>query len=137
MFRGPLRDGAQRAGRTLADLDLSRAGRRGISTTTTLRRCGSTPPRRRVRVHHRSDGCRGRNFYNDAFTRLGYGTQAAAVADLWQSGRRDEARAAVPIDLGRLTNLVGTPGASPRSGPITTSGSRHRWPTDGDYLTNW
>ena len=50
----------------------------------------------------------GRNFYNDAFTRLGYGEQVAAVAELWQSGRRDEARAAVPIDLGRLTNLVGT-----------------------------
>ena len=50
----------------------------------------------------------GRNFYNDAFTRLGYGSQVATVAELWQSGRRDEARAAVPIDLGRLTNLVGT-----------------------------
>lgn len=25
-----------------------------------------------------------------------------------QAGKRDEARAAVPIDLGRLTNLVGT-----------------------------
>ena len=53
-------------------------------------------------------GTGGRNFYNDAFTRLGYGEQVAAVAELWQSGRRDEARAAVPIDLGRLTNLVGT-----------------------------
>ena len=53
-------------------------------------------------------GTGGRNFYNDAFTRLGYGEQVAAVADLWQAGRRDEARAAVPIDLGRLTNLVDT-----------------------------
>ena len=53
-------------------------------------------------------GDRGRNFYNDAFTRLGYGEQVATVAELWQSGQRDEARAAVPIDLGRLTNLVGT-----------------------------
>ena len=56
-------------------------------------------------------GAGGRNFYNDAFARLGYRTQVAAVAELWQSGRRDEARAAVPIDLGRLTNLVGTPEA--------------------------
>ena len=53
-------------------------------------------------------GSGGRNFYNDAFTRLGYGEQVAAVAELWQAGRRDEARAAVPIDLGRRTNLVGT-----------------------------
>jgi hypothetical protein len=53
-------------------------------------------------------GAGGRNFYNDAFSRLGYGDDVARVSELWQSGRRDEARAAVPIDLGRLTNLVGT-----------------------------
>ena len=53
-------------------------------------------------------GTGGRNFYNDAFTRLGYGEQVGVVAELWQAGRRDEARAAVPIDLGRLTNLVDT-----------------------------
>jgi alkanesulfonate monooxygenase SsuD/methylene tetrahydromethanopterin reductase-like flavin-dependent oxidoreductase (luciferase family) len=33
---------------------------------------------------------------------------ASRVAALWQDGRRDEARQAVPMDLGRLTNLVGT-----------------------------
>ncbi len=54
-------------------------------------------------------GAGGRNFYNDAFTRLGYGEEVGVVAELWQSGKRDEARQAVPIDLGRLTNLVGTP----------------------------
>ncbi len=54
-------------------------------------------------------GAGGRNFYNDAFTRLGYGDEVANVAELWQSGKRDEAREAVPLDLGRLTNLVGTP----------------------------
>jgi len=45
------------------------------------------------------------------FTRLGDGDEVAAVAELWRAGKRDEARAAVPIDLGRLTNLVGTPDA--------------------------
>ena len=54
-------------------------------------------------------GANGRNFYNDAFARLGYGADVNRVAELWQSGERDEARRAVPIDLGRLTNLVGTP----------------------------
>lgn len=54
-------------------------------------------------------GAGGRNFYNDALTRRGYRAQVAAVAELWQSGKRDEARAAVPIDLGGLTDLVGTP----------------------------
>jgi alkanesulfonate monooxygenase SsuD/methylene tetrahydromethanopterin reductase-like flavin-dependent oxidoreductase (luciferase family) len=53
-------------------------------------------------------GTGGRNFYNDAFTRLGYGDEIVRVVELWQSGNRDEARQAVPLDLGRLTNLVGT-----------------------------
>lgn len=52
-------------------------------------------------------GADGRNFYNDAFTRLGYGDEIAEVERLWRDGRRDEAKAAVPIDLGRLTNLIG------------------------------
>jgi alkanesulfonate monooxygenase SsuD/methylene tetrahydromethanopterin reductase-like flavin-dependent oxidoreductase (luciferase family) len=56
-------------------------------------------------------GVDGRNFYNDAFTRLGYGAEVKAVAELWQAGKRDEARRAVPLDLGRLTNLLGTPDA--------------------------
>ena len=113
VFLGPLRDGAARAGRSLADLDLvapvavefhadtasaDRAARRHADGYAfTIGAMGSN-----------RDGV-GRNFYNDAFTRLGYGAQVGVVADLWQSGRRDEARAAVPIDLGRLTNLVGTP----------------------------
>ena len=55
-----------------------------------------------------SRGSGGRNFYNDAFTRLGYGDAVTQVAGLWQAGKRDEARAGVPVDLGRLTNLVGS-----------------------------
>ena len=53
-------------------------------------------------------GSGGRNFYNEAFTRLGFGEEVAHVAQLWQRGDRDEARAAVPIELGGLTNLLGT-----------------------------
>jgi hypothetical protein len=30
--------------------------------------------------------------------------EVGIVAELWQSGKRDEVRQAVPIDLGRLTN---------------------------------
>ena len=110
VFLGPLRDGAQRAGRTLADLDL-------VAPVAVEFHDDDASADAAARRHADgyaftigAMGAGGRNFYNDAFTRLGYGTQVAAVADLWQSGRRDEARAAVPIDLGRLTNLVGTPG---------------------------
>ena len=34
--------------------------------------------------------------------------EVSAVAELWQAGKHDEARNSVPVDLGRLTNLLGT-----------------------------
>ena len=58
-----------------------------------------------------------------------------AVTDLWQAGRRDEAKQAVPIDLGRLTNLLGTDDqvadrvARYRDAGITTLLAK----LDGDY----
>ena len=108
VFLGPLREGAERAGRTLADLDL-------VAPVAVEFHDDDADAAAAARRHADgyaftigAMGTGGRNFYNDAFTRLGYGEQVAAVADLWQAGRRDEARAAVPIDLGRLTNLVDT-----------------------------
>ncbi|MGV0993092.1 MAG: LLM class flavin-dependent oxidoreductase [Mycobacterium sp.] len=108
VFLGPLREGAERAGRPLADLDL-------VAPVAVEFHADDASADAAARRHADgyaftigAMGTGGRNFYNDAFTRLGYGEQVAAVAELWQSGKRDEARAAVPIDLGRLTNLVGT-----------------------------
>jgi alkanesulfonate monooxygenase SsuD/methylene tetrahydromethanopterin reductase-like flavin-dependent oxidoreductase (luciferase family) len=110
VFLGPLRDGAQQAGRTLDQLDLvapvavefhddhssadAAARRHADGYAFTIGAMGSG----------------GQNFYNDAFTRLGYGTEVDAVTELWQAGKHDEARRSVPLDLGRLTNLLGTPG---------------------------
>jgi alkanesulfonate monooxygenase SsuD/methylene tetrahydromethanopterin reductase-like flavin-dependent oxidoreductase (luciferase family) len=108
LFLGPIAEGAARADRTLADLDLVapvalevaadeadalRRGRRhadGYAFTIGAMGSGST------------------NFYNDAFTRLGFGAEVTEVARLWKEKRRDEAAAAVPLELGTLTNLVGT-----------------------------
>lgn len=104
----PLRDGAARAGRTLDELDL-------VAPVAVEFHDDDASADAAARRHADgyaftigAMGADGRNFYNDAFTRLGYGDEVARVAELWQSGRRDEARAAVPLDLGRLTNLVGT-----------------------------
>lgn len=52
-------------------------------------------------------GARGRNFSNDLVRRYGYGRQAALIQDLFLSGRRAEAAAAVPDELVRATALVG------------------------------
>ena len=50
-----------------------------------------------------------RNFYNQAFTRQGFGDDVEAIQRLWLDGRREEAAARVPIELGLHTNLLGTP----------------------------
>ncbi|WP_369254094.1 LLM class F420-dependent oxidoreductase [Streptomyces sp. R35] len=52
-------------------------------------------------------GAPGRNFYNDLACRYGYEDAAAAVQELYLSGRKDEAAAAVPADLLRATSLIG------------------------------
>jgi F420-dependent oxidoreductase-like protein len=114
VFFGPLRDGAQQAGRSLDELDLvapvavefhddqaaadATARRHADGYAFTIGAMGA-------------GGSGGKNFYNDAFTRLGYGTEVNTVAGLWQAGKHEEARDAVPLDLGRLTNLLGTPDA--------------------------
>ncbi len=109
VFLGPLREGATRAGRTLADIDLVAP----VAVEVHDDEISANAAVRRHAVGYAftigARGANGRNFYNDAFTRLGYGDDVRRVAELWQTGKRDEARRAVPIDLGRLTNLVGTP----------------------------
>ncbi len=108
VFLEPLRGGAESAGRTLADLDLVApvAVEFHDSAEST-----SAAARRHADGYGFTIGAMGTggtNFYNDAITRLGYAEQVAEVSRLWQSGHRDEARAAVPLDLGRLTNLLGS-----------------------------
>ena len=110
VFLGPLREGAEAAGRSLHDLDL-------VAPVAVEVTSGEADTRAAQRRH--ADGyaftigamgaAANDNFYNAAFGRLGFSEEIARVAELWQSGRRDEARAAVPIELGSLTNLIGTP----------------------------
>jgi F420-dependent oxidoreductase-like protein len=55
-------------------------------------------------------GARGANFYNDLATRAGYGEAAATIQDLYLSGQKAEAAAAVPVDLLRSISLIGEAG---------------------------
>ena len=54
-------------------------------------------------------GSRDTNFYNDAFARQGFADDVAAVQALWLDGKREEAAARVPLELGMKTNLLGPP----------------------------
>jgi len=107
-FLGPLRDGAEKAGRTLADLDLT------VAATVEITDDLDEAARRHARGYAFTFGAMGspeHNFYKDAFGRQGYGDAAADVQKLWLAGRREEAADAVPVELGVKTNLLGPPSA--------------------------
>jgi luciferase-like monooxygenase len=55
-------------------------------------------------------GARDRNFYNDLVRRYGYEAEAARIQDLYLSGRKAEAEAAVPASLLEATTLIGPSG---------------------------
>jgi F420-dependent oxidoreductase-like protein len=52
-------------------------------------------------------GAKGKNFYTDYATRLGFAEAAAKIQDLYLAGRREEAAAAVPDALVDACHLVG------------------------------
>jgi F420-dependent oxidoreductase-like protein len=108
VFLGPLRDGAQRAGRGLDQLDLVAP----VALEFHDDQASADAAARRHADGYAftigAMGVGGQNFYNDAFGRLGYADEVAEVASLWQAGDRDGARAKVPLDLGCLTNLLGS-----------------------------
>lgn len=108
VFLGPLRAGAELAGRSLGALDL--VAPVAVEFTADDDE-GDAAARRHARGYAFTIGAMGaggRNFYNDAFGRIGFEGEVAKVQSLWQAGRRDEAANAVPLDLGRRTNLLGT-----------------------------
>jgi F420-dependent oxidoreductase-like protein len=55
-------------------------------------------------------GAKSKNFYNTLFQRYGYEAEAELVQDLYLSGKKDEAAAAIPDEFLAATNLVGTEG---------------------------
>jgi F420-dependent oxidoreductase-like protein len=104
-FLAHLGEGARRAGRSLAELDLVIPV--GVEITDDVEEAAG----RHARGYAFTIGAMGSkdaNFYNAAFTRQGYGDDVRAVQQLWLDGRREEAAARVPIELGQRTNLLGT-----------------------------
>ena len=109
VFLGPLREGAERAGRTLADLDLVAPVAVEIPRRRSVRR-------RRARAGTRT-GTRSRSArwaraaaISTTTRSPGWGTETKSVGspNCGKTGDATKPAQAVPIDLGRLTNLVGT-----------------------------
>jgi alkanesulfonate monooxygenase SsuD/methylene tetrahydromethanopterin reductase-like flavin-dependent oxidoreductase (luciferase family) len=106
VFLSQIGAGCGRAGRTLSELDLIMPV--AVEFTDDVEQAG----RRHADGYAFTIGAMGTadtNFYSRAFTRQGFGDDVQAVYELWQAGRRDEAAARVPIEIGLHTNLLGTP----------------------------
>jgi len=103
-FLEPIRQGAESVGRSIADIDLNVAA--GLEFTDDVEAAG----RRHASGYAFTIGAMGSpstNFYNRAFARQGFGNAIERVHQLWQAGDREAAGAAVPIEIGLHTNLVG------------------------------
>jgi F420-dependent oxidoreductase-like protein len=107
-FLGPLRAGAERAGRRLEDLDLQ------VPVSVEFGEDIQAIARRHARGYAFTFGAMGsatQNFYLDAFARQGFGDAAREVQRLWREGSREEAADRVPPELALRTNLLGTDAA--------------------------
>lgn len=106
IFFDHIEAGAQRAGRSLSDLDLQ-VGAGVVSFSDDLERL--IPPRKPgLAFTLGAMGSRKHNFYNEVFQRAGYADLALRVQDLWLQRQREAATALIPDELVLKTNLLGT-----------------------------
>ena len=105
-FLKHIRAGAERAGRSLADLDLQIP--LSVEITDNVEEAG----KRHARGYGFTFGAMGslrNNFYKNAFARQDFADEVNEVQRLWMAGERDKARDHVPVELAMKANLVGTP----------------------------
>ncbi len=105
VFEGPIDRGLANAG----DKDRSRFDVAPFVTVVMgddVEQC-MAPIRGSMALYVGGMGARNRNFYNDYAKRLGFEEAAVEIQDLFLSGQRDEAMAAVPAELIDACHLVG------------------------------
>ena len=106
IFFEHMKKGADKAGRSLADIDIQAPGG-AVAFGDDVEKL--IPPRKSgLAFTLGAMGSRQHNFYNAAYRRAGYADEAALVQRLWLDGNRDEAIANVPDEMVLLTNLLGT-----------------------------
>ncbi|MEM9203312.1 MAG: LLM class flavin-dependent oxidoreductase [Actinomycetota bacterium] len=104
VYLDPIREAAIAAGRSVDDVEITVAA--GLEFTDDIETAG----RRHAAGYAFTIGAMGSsktNFYNQAYTRMGFGDAVEDVQRLWAAGDRDAAGQAVPIEIGLHTNLVG------------------------------
>lgn len=105
-FLSPIRQGARAAGRDPAALEIAAGGQ--VRFTDDVAQAVDEL-RMQTAVVLGAMGSARHNFYADAYARQGWAEEVRTVRRLWRDGLPDEAAAAVPEELVRTTNLVGTP----------------------------
>ncbi len=105
VFFQHIRKGAQKAGRSLADLDLQAGGVVAFGDDVE-----KMLPRRKPGLAFTlgAMGSKEHNFYNAAFQRAGYEEEARAIQLKWIEGDRQTAASMVPDEMVIKTNLLGT-----------------------------
>jgi F420-dependent oxidoreductase-like protein len=100
-----IREGAELAGRTLADIDLCVSARIEIGENVE-----AMIEKRRPAVAFNMGGMGSAtvNFYNDAFKRAGFEEDARAIQSLWIEGKREEAAQRVPDAMVTKFQALGT-----------------------------
>jgi len=107
VFKAPIEKGLAKAkGKTLANFDI--APFVTVIVGDDVKQC-MMPIRGNMALYIGGMGARGKNFYNDYAKRLGFEGDAEKIQDLYLSGRRDEAMAAVPEALMDACHLIGPP----------------------------
>jgi F420-dependent oxidoreductase-like protein len=100
-----LRRGAERAGRSLADIEIEVGGTVAFGDDLDAL---VEPLKPAMAFTLGAMGSATTNFYNDAFKRGGWETASREVQRLWVAGKRSEAIAKVPYELVLQANLLGS-----------------------------
>lgn len=105
VFFKHIRAGAEKAGRSLADIDLQAGGAVAFSDDVDKLIARNRPG---IAFTLGAMGSKEHNFYNAAFRRAGYEEEGIAVQRLWLEGKRREAADLVPDEMVRQVNMLGT-----------------------------
>jgi F420-dependent oxidoreductase-like protein len=103
-FIGPLRQGAEKAGRDFQALDLV-AG--GLLATGDAADRGLSSAKKLLAFRLGAMGPPDKNFYNNSYRRAGFEKEAITVQRRWLAGDRVGAARAVPDEMAILTSFVG------------------------------
>jgi F420-dependent oxidoreductase-like protein len=107
-FRGLLEEGADRGGRSLDGFDIAPVVNSYVSDDSEQARNLMRPG---LALYVGGMGSREQNFYNRVVQRYGFEAEAKQIQDLYLAGKKDEAAAAVPVELIDAVSLCGPPDA--------------------------